>query len=573
MPQGSRPPTHGRAMGSTETPRWLYKYPPGARWDMAFTGKPLYLLLDEAVDTWPDNIALDFFGKTYTYKRLAEMTNRIARGLKDMGVKPGTRVGLFMPNCPQFVMCYFAILKIGGTVVNFNPLYSPHEIDHQLKDAEVEVMITVNLRQTYDKLVPFIGKYNFRKIVVCNFGEAMPMAKRALFMAAKAKDIAHPPSDENHVTLNQLLASEELRAPVPINPNTHIAVLQYTGGTTGVPKGAMLTHTNLSVNVQQCTMWMTGLEPGREVMLAVIPFFHVFAMTVAMNMAIANGFTIIIHPKFDLKHVLNDIHQKRPTLMPGVSTLYATINNARNLDKYDLSSIKACISGGGPLAVEVKQRFEKLTGCVLVEGYGLTESSPVTHCNPLIGANKPGSIGLPLPGTFAEIIDKDDKTTPLKIGEIGEVCVRGPQVMAGYLNRPDETANVIRGGRLHTGDLGYMDDEGYFYIVDRLKEMIIVGGYNVYPRNVEEEIYAHPAVAECAVLGLDDTTRGQKIKAYIVLKEGCILDEGGLKDHLKPRITAYALPHVVEFRESLPKSAIGKILKKELIAEEKRLKQ
>lgn len=548
---------------------WESHYPKGINWNKTFHGQPLYLLLDEAADTWPDNVALDFFGKTYTYARLADMTNRVATGLQQIGVKKGTRVGLFMPNCPQYVMCYYAILKVGGTVVNFNPLYSPHEVEHQLNDAQVEVMITVNLRATYDKLTRFIGNSPMRKIVVCNFGEAMPLAKRALFMAAKARDIAHPSRDSNHVTLNELLDHPPLKAPVNINPDTTLAVLQYTGGTTGVPKGAMLTHRNLSVNAQQCTQWMAGLEPGRETMLAVIPFFHVFAMTVAMNMAIANGFTIIVHPKFDLKRVLSDIHTKKPTLMPGVSTLYATINNARNLDQYDLSSIKMCISGGGPLPVEVKQRFEQLTGCVLVEGYGLTESSPVTHCNPLVGVNKTGSIGLPFPGTVAEIIDKDDRTTKLPPGKIGEVCIRGPQVMVGYLNREDETDQVLKNGRLHTGDLGYMDEEGYFYIVDRLKEMIIVGGYNVYPRNVEEEIYTHPAVAECAVVGLDHPTRGQMIKAYLVLKEGRALDEVGLKNYLKPRITAYALPHAVEFRASLPKSAVGKILKKELVAEEK----
>lgn len=548
---------------------WESHYPKGLQWKNSFHGRPLYYLLDEAVRRWPDNIALDFFGKTYSYARLGEMVNRIARGMQDIGVRKGTRVGLFMPNCPQYVMCYYAILKCGGTVVNFNPLYSGHEIEHQLKDAQVEVMVTVNLRATYDKLVPFIGNSPMRKIVVCNFGEAMPMAKRALFVAAKAKDIAHPPHDSNHVTLNTLLESDELGTPVNIIPESQIAVLQYTGGTTGVPKGAMLTHSNLYSNAMQCSQWMIGLEPGRETMLAVLPFFHVFAMTVALNLAIANGFTIIIHPKFDLKHVLADIAQKKPTIMPGVSTLYATINNARNLSQYDLSSIKMCISGGGPLPVEVKLQFEKLTGCVLVEGYGLTESSPVTHCNPLVGDNKTGSIGLPLPGTMVEIIDKDDRVTPLKQGEIGEVCISGPQVMLGYLNRADETDNVLRNGRLHTGDLGYMDEDGYFYIVDRLKEMIIVGGYNVYPRNVEEEIYAHAAVSECAVVGLDHPTRGQMIKAYIVLKEGHTLDESDLKEHLKPRITAYALPHAVEFRAALPKSAVGKILKKELVAEEK----
>ncbi|MFZ4541029.1 MAG: long-chain-fatty-acid--CoA ligase [Rickettsiales bacterium] len=548
---------------------WEASYPEGVRWHQAFHGKPLHYVLDQAAKRWPENIALDFFGKTYTYAKLLDMTNRIARGMQDIGVKKGTRVGLFMPNCPQYVMCHYAILKAGGTVVNFNPLYSGHEIAHQLKDAHVEVMVTVNLHATYDKLVPFIGNSSIRKIVVCNFGEAMPMAKRALFATAKAKDIAHPPHDSYHVTLNTLLESSDLVAPVNIIPDSHIAVLQYTGGTTGVPKGAMLTHTNLYANAMQCTQWMVGLEIGNETMLAVLPFFHVFAMTVALNLAIASGFTIIIHPKFDLKHVLSDIANKSPTIMPGVSTLYATINNARNLSQYDLSSIKMCISGGGPLPVEVKLQFEKLTGCVLVEGYGLTESSPVTHCNPLVGVNKTGSIGLPLPGTMAEIIDKDDRVTVLKHGEIGELCISGPQVMQGYLNRTDESENVLRNGRLHTGDLGYMDSDGYFYIVDRLKEMIIVGGYNVYPRNVEEEIYAHPAVAECAVVGLEHPTRGQMIKAYIVLKEAQTLDESGLKAHLKPRITAYALPHAVEFRSALPKSAVGKILKKELVAEEK----
>jgi long-chain acyl-CoA synthetase len=489
--------------------------------------------------------------------------------MQDMGVKKGTRVGLFMPNCPQYVMCYYAILKIGGTVVNFNPLYSGHEIAHQLKDSNVEVMVTVNLRATYDKLVPFIGNSSMRKIVVCNFGEAMPMAKRALFAAAKAKDIAHPPHDSNHITLNELLQSDALVAPVNLIPDTHPAVLQYTGGTTGVPKAAVLTHTNLYANTMQCSNWMVGLERGNEIMLAVIPFFHVFAMTVALNLAIANGFTIIIHPKFDLKHVLSDIAQKKPTIFPGVSTLYATINNAKNLAQYDLSSIKMCISGGGPLPVDVKKQFEKLTGCVVAEGYGLSETSPVTHCNPLVGENKAGSIGLPLPATVAEIIDKDDHVTVMKQGEIGEVTISGPQVMQGYLNRPDESDNVMRNGRLHTGDVGYMDADGYFYIVDRLKEMIVVGGYKVFPRNVEEEIYTHPAVAECAVVGLEHPTRGQMIKAYLVLKTGQTIDEAGLKAYLKPRITAYALPHAVEIRESLPKSAVGKILKKELVAEEK----
>lgn len=549
---------------------WLKHYPKNISWHESFYGRPLFSLLDEAAAKWPDNIALDFFGKTYSYARLKDMADRIARGLQNMGVKKGTRVGLFMPNCPQFVMCYYAILKAGGTVVNFNPLYSNKEIAHQVKDAYVEVMVTVNLRMTYAKLTPFIGNSSIRKIVMCQFQEAMPMAKRALFVAAKSKDILNAPKDSYHVALNDLLASEPITQVPNCLPDFQAAVLQYTGGTTGVPKGTVLTHSNLSINVQQCSRWMVGLEPGEETMLAVIPFFHVFAMTVCMNLAIANGMLIVIHPKFELKHVLKDIQDKKPTLMPGVSTLYATINNYAQIDKYDLSSIKICISGGGPLPTEVKEKFEKITGCKLVEGYGLTESSPVTHCNPLVGVNKTGSIGLPLPGTLCEVIDKDDRVTPMKPGEIGEICIRGPQVMQGYLDKADETDNVLRNGRLHTGDLGYIDEEGYFFIVDRLKEMIIVGGYNVYPRNVEEVIYAHQAVAECAVVGLDHPTRGQMIKAYIVKKESENVSEDEIKSFMKSRMSAYAVPHAIEFRESLPKNMIGKILKKELVAEEKK---
>ncbi len=549
---------------------WLAHYPKNISWAETFFGRPLYTLLDDTAAKYPHNIALDFYGKEYTYAKLLEMVNRIARGLQDIGVKKGTRVGMFMPNCPQFVMAYYAILKAGGTVVNFNPLYSKHEIEHQLKDAHVEIMFTVNLRLTYAKLKPFIGVSSLRKIVMCQFQEAMPMARRALFVAAKQKDILNAPKDSYHVALNDLLETTEIGDPPNVLPDSAPAVLQYTGGTTGVPKGAVLTHSNLYINALQCKRWIgADLVEGKETLLAIIPFFHVFAMTVAMNFAIGEGYRIIIHPKFDLKHVLGDIDAKKPTLMPGVSTLYATINNAPTLKKYDLSSLKRCISGGGPLPVEVKDKFEQLTGCILVEGYGLTETSPVVTCNPLYGNNKRGSIGLPLPGTILEVIDKDDKRTPLKVGEIGEICIRGPQVMQGYLDKPEETDNVIRNGRLHTGDLGYMDGEGYFFIVDRLKEMLKVSGYNVYPRNVEEEIYSHPAVAECAVIGLEHPTRGQMIKAYLVLKEGKSLTGGELKDFLKTRMPAYSVPHEVEFRAELPKSAIGKILKKELVAEEK----
>jgi long-chain acyl-CoA synthetase len=388
---------------------------------------------------------------------------------------------------------------------------------------------------------------------------------------AKAKDLYIPPRNDQHITFNELWSYEPIKEEaIPFClPYEHIAVIQYTGGTTGLPKGAMLTHANVYGNTVQSGRWLVGdLKDGEETVMAVLPFFHVFAMTVAMNLAIAHGYKILPHPRFDLKMLLNDVQGKKPTLFPGVSTLFATINNYKLLEKYDLSSIKKCISGGGPLPLEVKQRFEKLTGCTLVEGYGLTESSPVTHCNPLEGQNPEGSIGLPFPGTICEVLDMDDQTTVLGPGEVGEICIRGMQVMKAYLNQPEESGQVLRNGRLHTGDVGKMDENGFFYIVDRLKEMIIVGGYKVYPRNVEEVIYAHEAVAECAVIGLDHPKRGEMIKAYVVLRDGQSVTESQLKDYCRERMTRYAVPHDFEFRSELPKSPIGKILKKELKAEE-----
>ena len=548
---------------------WLAHYPKGVDWHEHFTGQPVYALLEQSAARYPQHGALEFFGRNYSYRQLKDLVDKAAGGLAREGVTRGTRVGIFMPNCPQFVIAYYAILKAGGTVVNFNPLYSEREIEHQIRDAEVEIMITVNLKITCQKLPPFLGTTTLKKIIVADFPQGMGLVMRALFTAAKGKDLASIPEDAAHVPFRRLLAAPPLSAPPAIMPDNDVAVLQYTGGTTGVPKGAVLTHSNLYINTQQSSRWMVGLEPGRERMLAVLPFFHVFAMTVAMNLAIANGFAIIIHPRFELKRVLRDIQAKKITLMPGVSTLFAAISNHQKVSEYDLSSIKMCISGGGPLPLEVKARFEQLTGCVIAEGYGLTEASPVTCCTPLFGINKPGSIGLPLPGTVMEIIDKDDKTTPLPVGEVGEVTITGPQVMAGYLSKPAETEAVLRGGRLFTGDLGTMDADGYFTIVDRLKEMIIVGGYNVYPRNVEEVLYLHPEVAEAAVLGLDDKLRGQMIKAYVVRRPGSGLTAAALKEFMRERISAYAVPHAFEFRDTLPKSMIGKILKKELLAEEK----
>jgi long-chain acyl-CoA synthetase len=349
-----------------------------------------------------------------------------------------------------------------------------------------------------------------------------------------------------------------------IDPYKDVAVLQYTGGTTGVPKGVVLTHANLTTNIRQCRLWFTKAHDGEETIMGVLPFFHVFAMTAVLNFAVASGFRIIMHPRFELKSVLEDIEKYRPSLLPGVPTMFAAILGYAKVKNYDLNSLKMCISGGAPLPLEIKRRFEEMTGATLFEGYGLSESSPVVACNPPFGVNKMGSIGLPLPATIMEVVDKDDEVTLLPQGEIGEICIRGAQVMQGYYEKPEETAKVLKNGRLHTGDLGYMDEEGYFFIVDRKKEMILSGGYNVYPRNIEEALYLHEAVLEAAVIAAEHPVRGQVPKAFVVLREGKTATSSDLKTHLKEHIAAYAMPHEFVFIDALPKSPIGKILKKML---------
>ncbi len=548
---------------------WLKSYPPSLRFDARIEEHPLFVFLDEAEDRYPHKTAIDFMGRKYSYKELADNVRRLANGLHKMGVTKGVKVGLFMPNCPQFVMSYYAILKAGGTVVNYNPLYSPPEIHHQIEDSSTEIMITLALKMLYPKVAACLGNSTLKKIIVSEFQEALPLAKKLAFPIAKKNDITAIPDDNKHIRFTTLLESSDAPLHTVIHPKSDIAVLQYTGGTTGVPKGAVLTHANLYANTVQCGMWFTGLKHGEETFVVALPLFHVFAMAVAMNLAIHTGSTMLLHPKFDMKAILYDIHFKRPTLMPGVPTMFAAINNYKDIGKYDLTSLKMCLSGGGPLPVEVKTAFEKRTGCKLVEGYGLTEASPVVAANPLFGINKPGSIGLPLPQTIIEIVDLENPNKVMGIGETGEICIRGPQVMRGYIHQLEETNRVIRGGRLHTGDIGTMDEEGYFFVVDRLKEMIISGGYNIYPRNIEEILYQHPGVAEAAVIGIPHPQRVQVPKVFIVKKEGAEVNETDIKAHLKAHIAAYAMPHAIEFRETLPKSIIGKILKKELVAEEK----
>jgi long-chain acyl-CoA synthetase len=559
-------------MSTPPTLPWAKKYPSSVDWNAALPARPLYEIFDDAARQYPTHAFMDFLGKTTTYAEAADWIARAAKGLQNLGIKKDDRVGLFLPNTPYYIVLYFAALKIGATVVNFNPLYAEREIEHHINDSGVTVMATIDVPIAYDKLAKMLARTCLKKIIVGKMTHILPTGTSWLYRLFKFTNITHPPRNDSHIDFMQMCANDGVYSPVTIDPKTDIAVFQYTGGTTGAPKAAMLTHANLSVNVMQSRLIFPGAIAGSERMLAVLPFFHVFAMTAVMNFTVLLGGTLIILPRFDLKQVVETIHKKRPTLFPAVPTIYTAINHYSKLAKYNLRSIKYCISGGAPLPVEVKHDFERLTGCVLVEGYGLSETSPVTHCNPVEGENKPGSIGLPVPGTTVEIVSLDDRTTSMPQGERGEICIRGPQVMAGYWNQPSETASVMEqtpdGVRLHTGDVGYLDPDGYTFIVDRIKDMITAGGFKIYPRNVEEVIYQHPAVEECIVAGVPDKYRGQTVKAFIKLRAGQSATEDDLKLFLKDKLSPIEMPKLFEFRDALPKTLIGKLSRKMILEEE-----
>ena len=550
---------------------WEGSYPPGLDWKLELRPRSLVAMFDDAVAAYADNPCLEFLGKSYTYRETADLVAKTARSLQDLGLDKGDRVGLFLPNCPYYVICYHAILRAGCIAVNFNPLYSEREIAHQIVDAGCRVLVTLNLKSLYPKVARQLDETTLERIIVCSMSGALPFPGKALFAVLKRKEIAAIPNEAQHLRFERLIANaDDDCTPVDIDPATDIATLQYTGGTTGVPKGAMLTHANLYANTVQTRVWATGIQPGRERILAVLPLFHVFGMTGVMNVGLYSGSQLILLPRFKLAEVLKTIHEQRPTVLMGVPTMYSAINGHKELHKFDLSSLAYCISGGAPLPLEVKTMFERLTGCTLVEGYGLTEASPVCSVNPFEGVNKPGSIGLPVPGTVIEIRSLDDPAKRMPIGEQGEICITGPQVMAGYWHHEEETAAVLTDGLLRTGDVGYIDEDGYVFHVDRIKDLIITAGFNVYPRVVEEAIMLHPAVEEVVACGVPNRHRGEIVKAYVKLREGETLTAYSLRTFLEDKLAAYALPRRVEFRAELPRTFIGKPSRKDLLAEELR---
>lgn len=552
-----------------ETP-WLKSYPSHVRWQKQYPAESLHDMLDATVRRYGDKNAIDFLDKHTTYNELGDLTDRFAKGLQSLGIKRGDRVALLLPNTPYAVIAYYGILKAGGVVVNLNPLYAPHEIEHKIKDSNTRIVVTVDLDLTIDKLEPLLETTPLEKIIICSMADAMPRTKSLLFSVAKRRDLARVEEDVRHINYDHVIENDGKWVRHPLDPYHDAAVIQYTGGTTGVPKGAVLSHANLRINVEQCLDWFPDIQSDNEKFLAVLPLFHVFAMTVAMNFSLRIGAELVLLPRFELLDVLKTIYHKKITLFPAVPTIFTAINNYKKRDKYDLSSIRFCLSGGAPLPLDVKETFEELTGCKLSEGYGLSETSPVATVNPLDETARTGSIGLPLPDTYIEIVDLDDTDKLLPIGESGEICIRGPQVMLGYHDNKAATKESMKGGRFHTGDIGYIDEDGYTFIVDRLKDMIIAGGFNIYPRNVEEVIYTHPDIAECVVGGVPHPYRGETVKAWVTLKEGKSLTEKELKSFLKGKLSPIEMPKQIEFRdEELPKTLIGKLSRKTLVDEEK----
>ena len=538
-------------------------------WNAAFTPRPVHEYLETTVSNFGASPAADFMGKVWTYDELGDLVNTTAAGLQALGVGPGVHVGLCLPNTPFYTIFYFAILKIGATVANFNPLYVEREISFQARDADVRIMVTMDLKVIYDKVEAVRKERVLDKIIVCPMSFCLPTMKKVLFNLFKRKELAVIPRDEAHVWFDELQTEGASPEPVAIDPEEAIAVLQYTGGTTGVPKGAMLTRENLSANIEQMRCVFEKAQLGKEKMLCVLTFIQVIAMKVAQNLSNILAAEMVLQPRFELKALLDVIRRKQVTLFPGVPTLYTAINNSPLTSSYDLSSVSLCISGGAPLPVEVKESFEKLTGCILVEGYGLTESSPVAAVNPLDEHRRAGSIGRLVPGTRARVVSIEAREAGVADGEKGELLLHGPQVMKGYWKRDDATADTITPeGYLHTGDVGYRDGDGFIYLVDRIKDLILCSGYNVYPRVIEEAIYQHAAVDETIVIAIPDEYRGQSPKAFVKLKEGESLTGEELKLFLKEHLSAIELPREFEFRNELPKTMVGKLSKKELVEEE-----
>ncbi len=526
-------------------------------------------LLDNAVERWPDRNAIDYFGRCWTYGELGALVARAARGLQDRGVTPGDRIGLCMGNSPYHVVLYFAVLRIGGIVVNLNPLYTASETDHLLRDAGIRMVAVPEMRFVHEKVESVARAAGVQTILVCRMRDILPWHLRLGFRLLRHADHIRINDPALHCEIADLIDNPGSPDPASMDPDD-VAVLQYTGGTTGIPKGAMLTHANLVSNCAMMLAHFGGMVEEQQRTLGVLPMFHVFALTSVLNFGILTGSELVLLPRFEMKKVLAAIRRKPPTQVYGVPTIWAAFNNLPDRKMPDLSTVQCCISGGAPLPLEVRQEFELRAQTRVVEGYGLSEASPIITCNPLFGLVKDNSAGPPFPGTTIEIRDPADPEKLLGTGERGEVMARGPQVMKGYWNNPEATDKTFYGSALRTADIGYLDEDGYLFLVDRIKDLILCGGYNVYPRVIEDAAYQHPDVFEAVAIGIPDEYRGQAPKLFVAARPGSGLTAKALEEFLSTRLNPIEMPDEFEFRDSLPKTMIGKLSKKELVEEEER---
>ncbi|MFZ4450609.1 AMP-binding protein [Salibacterium aidingense] len=552
-------------MRTIEENVWFQQYPDEIPRTISYENKPLPAFLEEAAEEFPENKAISFYGRKWTYEELLKDAAAFANEIVSFGVKKGDRVAVMLPNTPQSVISYYGALMTGAVVVQTNPLYMERELLHQLKDSEAKIMVCLD--DIFPRVMAVLEETRLEHIIVTSIQDGLPFPKNKFYSWFRHKpggtivDIQY--GNTIH-SFERIIRRGNCQLPeVNLDPKEDLALLQYTGGTTGAAKGVMLTHFNLVSNTTQCLSWMYKMKKGQEKNLAVLPFFHVYGMTVSMNLSIMNAAELVILPKFHPKQVLKIIEKEKITLFPGAPTMYISLLQEKKTEAYDLSSIRACISGSASLPADVQQQFERLSGGRLVEGYGLTEASPVTHCNLLWGPRQEGSIGLPWPDTEAAVLSQrtGEFAEP---GEIGEIVVRGPQVMKGYWRSPEETGRAFINEWLLTGDMGYMDEKGSFFIVDRKKDMIIAGGFNIYPREIEEILYEHEAVQEAVVVGVPDTYRGETVKAFIVKKQGAAIDEEALSHFCRERLAAFKVPRAYEFREELPKTSVGKVLRRKL---------
>ncbi|ABZ82700.1 long-chain-fatty-acid-coa ligase [Heliomicrobium modesticaldum Ice1] len=540
---------------------WLRSYPSEVPHRLTYSRETVPEMLKSTVDAFPHHGAISYLGVRITYQQLWTDVTRFADALVRMGLCPGDAVCIMLPNCPQAVIAFYGILHAGAVVVMANPLYVERELQYQLQDSGAKIIVALD--QLQERVMGAIEKTKIEQVIFTGAHDYLTTAQ-----SPACSSTSPVIGDTRLHRWLDVLGAEREKVDFSSRRTDDVALIQYTGGTTGTPKGVMLTHGNINANTQQIRAWFYRFEPGKERVLCVLPFFHVYGLTMGMHLGVAIGAELILLPRFDSDRILEIIAKERPTMFPGTPTMYIALINHPKVRQYNLSSIKGCISGAAGLPVEVQQRFEELTGGRVVEGYGLTEASPVTHCIPLWHKRKAGSIGLPLPDTEAKIVDPETAAV-IAGGEVGELVVKGPQVMKGYWNRPDETSAVLRDGWLFTGDLAYMDEDGFFHIVGRKKDIIIAGGYNIYPREVEEVLFEHPGIQEAVVVGVPDPYRGETVKAYIVRKAGIDVSVAEIEQFCRSNLASYKVPRAIEFRTALPKTLSGKILRRQLLEEEK----